>query len=79
MNATESQPRQNARSRWIADRAAALQAAGWQPATAQKRAAKEWRKISPQHVAATKRNAAMAQARRDRLAALPHSDPMRAQ
>jgi hypothetical protein len=78
MNATESQPRQNARSRWIDDRAAALQAAGWQAATAQKRAAREWRKISPQHVAAVKRNESMRAARADRLAALPHSDPLRA-
>jgi hypothetical protein len=73
MNAT----RQTARSQWIDDRAAALQAAGWQPATAAKRAAKEWRKISPQHVAAAKRNAQMRQARADRLTALPHSDPLR--
>jgi hypothetical protein len=69
--------RKTARQTWIDDRAAALQAAGWQAATAQKRAAKEWRKISPQHVAAQKRNAAMAAARSERLAALPHSDPLR--
>jgi hypothetical protein len=77
MNATDTQPRQNARSRWIDARAAELTGAGWPASTAQKRAAKEWRKISPQHVAAVARNAAMRAARNERLAALPHSDPLR--
>lgn len=64
--------RKTARQTFIDDRAAALMAAGWHETTAQKRAAKEWRKISPQHVAAVKRNAAMRQARNERLAALPY-------
>ncbi len=70
---------QTARQTFIDRRAAELTAAGWQPATAQKRAAKEWRKISPQHMAAVKRNDAMRAARSERLAALPHSDPLRVQ
>jgi hypothetical protein len=53
----------NARALWIDTRAAELVGKGWKPATATKRATKEWRLHSPQHVAAQKRNRDLARAR----------------
>ena len=73
---TDGKTTKTKREAWIGQRADELVATGWKPATAMKRAMKEWRKISPQHVAAQKRNADMAQARADRLATLPASDPL---
>ncbi len=64
------------RTMWIEARANALLAAGWKsPALATKRAAREWRTQSPQHMTAAKRNREMAAARRERLNILPASDP----
>lgn len=48
---------------WIDTRAAALVAKGWKAETATKRATKEWRLQSPQHIAAEKRNRDLARAR----------------
>lgn len=67
---------QTKREAWIEKRAVELVAAGWKPATATKRAAKEWRAQSPAHMAAMKRNATMRQARNERLAELPASDAL---
>lgn len=74
---TQTPARRTTRQTFIDDRAAELIAAGWRPATAQKRATKEWRLHSPQHLAAVKRNAAMRAARDERMAALHPSDPLR--
>lgn len=74
---TQTPARKTARQTFIDDRSAELIAAGWRPATAQKRATKEWRLRSPQHLAAVKRNAAMRASRDERMAALPTSDPLR--
>lgn len=63
------------RATWIAARANALLAAGWQsPTLATKRATREWRNQSPQHKAAAKRNSQMAGARLQRMAELPVTD-----
>lgn len=75
METNNLQPKQTKRQEWINRRASELIASGWRSqALALKRAAKEWRKASPQHQAAVKRNSAMAQARADRLNSLPASD-----
>lgn len=73
---TEPTAPKTTRTMWIEARANALLAAGWHsPALATKRAAREWRNQSPQHMAAMKRNSNMAAARRERLNILPASDP----
>jgi hypothetical protein len=65
------------RKTFIASRTYELLAAGWTSrALAEKRAAREWRLHSPQHKAAAARNAAMRQARTDRLSTLPTTDPL---
>jgi hypothetical protein len=73
---TNNTPRKTTqREMWIQQRAAELIAAGWHSqALAMKRAAKEWRAHSPQRAAANRRNAAMRQARSERLNALPATD-----
>lgn len=53
----------NKRAVWINERAAALVAKGWKAETATKRAAKEWRLQSPQHIAAERRSRDMARER----------------
>lgn len=71
------QTRQTKREAWIEARANELLAAGWRnPALATKRATTEWRRQSPQHAAAVRRNGAMRQARSERMGALPASDPL---
>ena len=73
---TQTPARKTARQTFIDERAAELIGTGWTPATAAKRAAKEWRLRSPQHLAAVARNNAMAAARNERMATLSHSDPL---
>lgn len=57
------------RATWIQQRADELIAAGWHSRQlAVKRATTEWRARSPQRAAANRRNAAMRQARNERMA-----------
>ena len=62
---TTNTPKPTKRQTWIDARAAELMAKGahWIPALAAKRAAKEWRLQSPQHIAAERRNRDLARAR----------------
>jgi hypothetical protein len=60
--------RKTPRTIWIDARTAELTAKGWKLANATKRAAKEYRLQSPQHIAAQRRNRDLARERAAHLA-----------